>query len=129
MPCYRALSDNCIENKTFVFKNDRSTDDRQDQAGHCPLTGRYFQPCKYIFFISLIYLYILYIYLIHLFIIFTIRHPPSSMHEQSEANVAFCAKRETSATREKRGGEKYKAPVTKCSSHVYYMNVALQLVN
>ena len=54
---YRALSNNCMENKMFVSKNDQSKkvkNDRQDcsftgqvrdQAGQCPLTGRYFQPC------------------------------------------------------------------------------------
>ena len=37
-----------MENKMFVSKNhwqDRSlTGQVRDQAGHCPLTGRYFQP-------------------------------------------------------------------------------------
>ena len=46
---YRALSDNCMENKVFVSKNDRQdrslTGQVRDQAGHCPLTGRYLQPC------------------------------------------------------------------------------------
>ena len=47
---YRALSDNCMENKVFVSKNDRQerslTGQVRDQAGHCPLTGRYLQPYK-----------------------------------------------------------------------------------
>ena len=38
-----------MENKMFVSKNDRQdrslTGQVRDQAGHCPLTGRYFQPC------------------------------------------------------------------------------------
>ena len=46
--CYRALSDNYMENKMFVSKNDRQdeslTGQVRDQAGHCPLTGCYFQP-------------------------------------------------------------------------------------
>ena len=37
-----------MENKMFVSKNDRQdeslTGQVRDQAGHCPLTGRYFQP-------------------------------------------------------------------------------------
>ena len=49
---YRALSDNSIENKMFVSKNDRQdqslTGQVHDQAGHCPLTGRYLQPCVYV---------------------------------------------------------------------------------
>ena len=36
-------------NKMFVSKNDRQDDSLtgqvRDQAGHCPLTCRYFQPC------------------------------------------------------------------------------------
>jgi len=35
-----------------------------------------------------------------------------ALYEPSEGNVASCAKRETSAKRETRGGEKNKAPVT-----------------
>ena len=50
---YRALSDNCMENKVFVSKNDRQdrslTGQVRDQAGHCPLTGRYLQPWLYTF--------------------------------------------------------------------------------
>ena len=38
-----------MENKMFVSKNDRQdwslTGQVHDQAGHGPLTGRYFQPC------------------------------------------------------------------------------------
>ena len=38
-----------MENKVFVSKNDRQdrslTGQVLDQAGHCPLTGRYLQPC------------------------------------------------------------------------------------
>ena len=45
---YRALSDNSIEKKMFISKNDRQdrslTGQVHDQAGHCPLTGRYLQP-------------------------------------------------------------------------------------
>ena len=45
---YRALSDNSTENKMFISKNDRQdrslTGQVHDQAGHCPLTGRYLQP-------------------------------------------------------------------------------------
>ena len=45
----RALSDNRMENKVFVSKNDQQdrslTGQVRDQAGHCPLTGRYLQPC------------------------------------------------------------------------------------
>ena len=45
---YRTLSNNCMENKMFVSKNDRQnrslTGQVHDQAGHCPLTSRYFQP-------------------------------------------------------------------------------------
>ena len=37
-----------MENKVFVSKNDRQdrslTGQVRDQAGHCPLTGRYLQP-------------------------------------------------------------------------------------
>ena len=37
-----------MENKMFVSKNDRQdwslTSQVCDQAGHCPLAGRYFQP-------------------------------------------------------------------------------------
>ena len=39
-----------MENKVFVSKNDRQerslTGQVRDQAGHCPLTGRYLQPYK-----------------------------------------------------------------------------------
>ena len=39
-----------MENKVFVSKNDRQdrslTGQVRDQAGHCPLTGRYLQPCN-----------------------------------------------------------------------------------
>ena len=49
LQCYRALSDNCMKNKMFVSKNDRQdrslTGQVRDQAGHCPLTCRYFQFC------------------------------------------------------------------------------------
>ena len=45
---YRALSDNYMKNKMFESKNDRQgkslTGQVCDQAGHCPLTGHYFQP-------------------------------------------------------------------------------------
>ena len=38
--------------KMFTSKNDRQdeslTGQAHDQAGHCPLTGRYFEPCSYI---------------------------------------------------------------------------------
>ena len=44
---YRELSDNCMENKV-TGQNDRQdqslTGQVRDQAGHCPLTGRYLQP-------------------------------------------------------------------------------------
>ena len=37
-----------MENNMFISKNDRQdeslTGQVRDQAGHCPLTGRYFQP-------------------------------------------------------------------------------------
>ena len=50
---YRALSDNCMENKVLMYPKMTGQNDRQDrsltgqvrdQAGHCPLTGRYLQP-------------------------------------------------------------------------------------
>ena len=47
----------CMENKMFVSKNDRQnrslTGQVRDQAAHCPLTSRYFQPCHELWRIAL----------------------------------------------------------------------------
>ena len=52
---HNALRDNCMENIIkFSFPRMTGQNDRQDESltcqvhnevGHCPLTGRYFQPC------------------------------------------------------------------------------------
>ena len=42
---YRALRDNYMENDR---QDESLTGQVRDQAEHCPLTGRYFQPCKWV---------------------------------------------------------------------------------